>query len=276
MMQNPESLCDLHIHSYYSDGALSPEELVRKSEQAGLSAISITDHDTVEGLGEAIESAESSSIEMITGVEFNIREEGKDIHLLGYLFDYRDRKLVDLLSSLKEARKSRAESIIRKLVGAGIKIDIEEVRLLSDRGTVGRLHIARVLLERGYVTDIQEGFSRYIGEGRPAFVPRIILKAADMVSLVRNAGGVAVWAHPGALIRNRDLVKTLVDSGISGIEALHPNHNADIVEKIRSVAREKGLVTTGGSDYHFDEAMKAAIGEMGTTYQSVIDLRKMI
>ena len=158
MMQNPESLCDLHIHSYYSDGALSPEELVRKSEQAGLSAISITDHDTVEGLGEAIESAESSSIEMITGVEFNIREEGKDIHLLGYLFDYRDRKLVDLLSSLKEARKSRAESIIRKLVGAGIKIDIEEVRLLSDRGTVGRLHIARVLLERGYVTDIQEGF----------------------------------------------------------------------------------------------------------------------
>ncbi|MBN2185442.1 MAG: PHP domain-containing protein [Candidatus Krumholzibacteriota bacterium] len=275
-MQNPQSLCDLHIHSYYSDGALSPGELVRKSEEAGLSAISITDHDTVDGLSDALESAESSCIEMITGVEFNIREAGKDVHLLGYLFDHRDKKLVDLLNSLKEARKARAESIVSKLACAGISIDMEEVRSLSGRGTVGRLHIARVLLEKGYVDDIQEGFSKYIGEGRPAFVPRIILKAADTVSLIRSAGGVAVWAHPGALIRNRGLVKTMVDSGISGIETVHPNHNSEIVEKIRSVAQEKGLVTTGGSDYHFDEAMKAAIGEMGTTYQAVIDLRKMI
>ncbi len=275
-MQNPESLCDLHIHSYYSDGAMSPEQLVRKAEQAGLSAISITDHDTVDGLGEALESAESRCIEVITGVEFNIREEGKEIHLLGYLFDHQDSRLIDLLTRLKEARKARADSIIRKLADVGLRINIDEVTRLSNKGTVGRLHIARVLREKGYVTDIQEGFSRYIGEGRPAFVPRMILTAADTVSLIRNAGGVTVWAHPGALIRKRRLVKSLVDSGISGLEAWHPNHNADIAGKICSIAQKNGLVITGGSDYHFDEAMKAAIGEIGTTYQSVIDLRKMI
>ena len=275
-MQNPESLCDLHLHSYYSDGVLSPEELVRRSAKASLSAISITDHDTVDGVGEALDSAGSGMTEVITGVEFNVSEKGESVHILGYLFDHTDPDLVNLMDRLKEARRSRAESIIEKLSGEGIDISMDEVRDLSGKGTIGRLHIARLLFEKGYVSEIREGFSKYIGKGRPCYVPRMRLRSAETVDLIKKAGGVAVWAHPGALIRNKLLLKALLDSGISGLEAFHPNHDSGMSDEIISVARENSLVITGGSDYHFDEAMKAYIGEIGTAYKSVIDLRKMI
>ncbi len=214
--------------------------------------------------------------EVITGVEFNVTEEGESVHLLGYLFDHTDPDLLSLMERLKEARRSRAESIIEKLSGEGIDIDMEEVRRLSGRGTIGRLHISRLLFKKGYVSEIREGFSKYIGKGRPCYVPRMRLGSAETVDLIRKAGGVAVWAHPGTSIMNKPLLKALLDSGISGVEAFHPNHDSDMSSEIISVARENGLVITGGSDYHFDEAMKADVGEIGTAYQSVVDLRKMI
>ncbi|MBN2071439.1 MAG: PHP domain-containing protein [Candidatus Krumholzibacteriota bacterium] len=276
-MKDPRSPCDLHLHSCYSDGRMTPAQLVTKALEAGLAAISVTDHDTIAGQEEALLASSDKAVEVLTGVEFSAKENGKDIHILGYLFDCNEKRLTTLLARLEKARSDRAELMTEKLNKAGLEISFEEVMRISGiSGTIGRLHIARVLLEKGYITAIQEAFSKYLGKGRSAYVPRMVLTASEAISRIRDAGGVAVWAHPGVLVRRKNLIDSLLRSGLSGIEAWHPNHSGEMAIEIRDIAEKHDLAATGGSDYHFDEAMKASIGGTAVTYQSVIDLKKMI
>jgi predicted metal-dependent phosphoesterase TrpH len=268
-----ESPCDLHLHSYYSDGNLSPEELVERARLAGLAAVSITDHDSVNGQEESFRAGRVRGIEILSGVEFSVVEGGQQLHVLGYCYDTGCPRLRERVRYLGESRLERARLMVEKLLACGVTVTFDEVLAEAGRGVIGRPHIARILLRRGVVTNIQEAFNRFLGSGRPAYVPKTVLQVGEVVRLIADAGGVAVWAHPGALIRKRSMIDVLCHTGVRGIEVWHPNHTGDIVREIDRVAAERNLIRTGGSDYHFREAMKADIGSIAAPYESVVALR---
>ncbi|MGD1049200.1 MAG: PHP domain-containing protein [Candidatus Krumholzibacteriaceae bacterium] len=266
--------CDLHLHSNHSDGTMSPEELVSYAHAVGLSAVSITDHDTTGGQEEALETGRRFGIDVVTGIEFSIEEEGASVHILGYCFDHRNVPLITNLEELSRARVTRALEIVRKLEERGVSIPFEEVLAEAGNGSVGRPHIARVLHRRGLVSSVSEAFVRYIADGAPCHVPKKVLPLETVIGLIARAGGVAVWAHPGWNVRKAELVERLIASGVRGIEAWHPNHSERLSAEIIALARSRGLVCTGGSDFHFVELMQADIGEVTAPYESVLALRK--
>ena len=274
-MNRPEKICDLHLHSYYSDGSLSPAEIVSRGENAGLAAISITDHDTLSGQNEAIQAAMGHEMEVLPGIEFSVMIGETEVHILGYLIDISNREISNCCDGLETARHERAVRIVEKLRGLDLDISMDEVAALSGRGTVGRLHIARILLSAGYISNIQEAFVRYLGNRKSAFVPRKILSLTEAAEVIRTAGGVAVWAHPGTAIRRAGMLRRMLDAGISGMEAYHPNHTPDITRDIIAAGEKYGLVCTGGSDFHFTEAMKADIGGVYIEYGAVVKLREL-
>ena len=266
--------CDLHLHSCFSDGTMTPDELVSYAHAIGLSAVSITDHDTIRGQREALEAGRRYGIEVVTGIEFSIEEETTSIHILGYLFDWENASLQERLEELAGARVTRAREIVAKLEERGVSIPFSDVLREAGKGSVGRPHIARVLRERGLVASVSEAFVRYLADGAPCHVPKMVLPRQAVIRLIVEAGGVAVWAHPGWHVKKRELVERLVASGVRGIEAWHPNHTDRLREQILSVAREMGLVCTGGSDYHFVELMQADIGEIAAPYETIAALKK--
>ena len=273
-METPRPPCDLHLHSAYSDGTMSPEELVSYAHAVGLSALAITDHDTMDGQEEALEAGRRYGIEVLTGIEFSIEEDGGSVHILGYCFDHGNGSLVASLEELSRSRVTRAREIVRRLEEHGIVIPFEEVLAEAGKGSVGRPHIARVLYRRGHVSSVSEAFVRYIADGAPCNVPKEVLPRDTVVRLIAGAGGVAVWAHPAWNIKKTDLVERLLASGVRGIEAWHPNHTERMETEILALARARGLVCTGGSDFHFAELMQADIGEVTAPYGSVLALRK--
>lgn len=270
---NSISSCDLHIHSYYSDGAMSPEAIVRVAADTGLSAVSIADHDTAAGQREAIEAGGALGVDIVTGIEFSVKEEDLDIHILAYCVGLEDERLSAVLEDLEEGRAARADKIAAKLQDLGLPVTFEEIMDDAGAGTVGRPHVARVLMRKGIVTEFQEAFDKFLGYGASCYVPKKVLSLEDIITVVNDAGGVAVWAHPGANIRKKRLRDRIFGSGVEGIEAWHPNHSEDITRLALKEADRRGLVCTGGSDYHFDEAMKASIGEIEVPYDSVRELR---
>ena len=266
--------CDLHVHSDYSDGTMSPEDIVSYAHAIGLSALSITDHDTLAAQEEALGAGRRLGIEVLTGIEFSIEEEGASVHILGYCFDPRNEALLASLAELSRARIVRARAIVRRLEEHGVAIPFEDVLVEAGRGSVGRPHIARVLHRRRCVSSVSEAFVRYISDSAPCNVPKEVLPRETVVRLIDGAGGVAVWAHPGWNIKKTDLLERLIASGVRGIEVWHPNHNERMQAEILAVARERALVCTGGSDYHFAELMQADIGEVTAPYETVLALRK--
>jgi len=272
---DPISSCDLHIHSYYSDGAMSPTDIVRAGSGAGLSAISISDHDTAAGQAEAIEAGGAFGIEIITGIEFSVMEKNLDIHILGYCFDLNDTGLSAVLEDLERGRIERAEKIADKLQELSVPVTFDEIMADAGAGTVGRPHVARILLRKGIVAEFQEAFDRFLGYRASCYVPKKVLPLEDVVSIIKESGGVAVWAHPGAYIRKHALVDRIVGCGVEGIEVFHPNHTAEITRLALRETDRRRLVCTGGSDYHFDEAKKAGIGEIDVPYDSVTALRSL-
>ena len=275
-MKKTDDRCDLHIHSHYSDGTLPPEEIVRRAGEIGLGACSITDHDSIEGQREALREGSRVGIEVLEGVEFSVRLDDQDIHILGYLIDIDDGELVRQLAFLEEARLERAREIVDRLADAGLEIPIAEVLELSGKGSVGRPHIAQVLVRHGLVSGFQAAFGRYIGEGRPCYVPKTVLPLARVVDLIRNAGGVPIWAHPGDRVRNQSLLEEVLRAGVAGLEVYHPNHDPSMVREIEDAARRWGLITTGGSDYHFYEAKQIDIGGVTAPYSTVSALRAAV
>ena len=247
---------DLHIHSTFSDGTLSPSRLVALAKAKRLTAISITDHDTMEGVDEAIRAGQNVDLEVVPGIEISAVFGQLHVHLLGYYIDQKDRKLRSTLEEIQSARVWRNTKIIEKLQEQGVPVTLEEVDQKSTVGQTGRPHIAQVLMEKGVVTSIDQAFNRFLARGCSAYVPRKVLEAVDGISLIADAGGIPVLAHPAtidnSLRKIPALVEQLVPCGLQGIEVYYPTHSKKNQKQLSRLAERYGLVVTGGSDYHGD------------------------
>lgn len=241
--------CDLHVHTTASDGADAPGKVVEKARRAGLSALAITDHDTVGGLLPALDAGTKLSFPVLPGVELSTEEEGHEIHILGYLFQIDHSELLARLALFRQARVERVVKMVERLRCLGIPVEVEQVLELAGEGAVGRPHVARALVQVGAVATVGEAFEKYIGKDRVAYVPRYKYTPREAVRLLRRAGGVAVLAHPG-LVRCDHLIPRLVAEGLQGLEVFYPAHSEEMVWHYERLCRRYRLVATGGSDYH--------------------------
>lgn len=270
---------DLHTHTKASDGTCDPAENVRLAKEAGLAAVAITDHDTVAGVPAARKVAEEFGIEVIPGIEVSSVGRGQDIHVLGYFVPYEDEAFQERLVSLRETRHERNQLLIARLQELGIPITLENVyrRKQGTDKNMGRPHIAEELIELGVVASIDEAFAKYLGKEGAAYVnpPRITPQQA--ISLIKDAGGAAVLAHPG-LYDADDLVEELIAFGLDGIEVNHPDNDPDQRARYTSWANEHGLVITGGSDFHGwrgEEPFHAMLGTHTAPMEAVEKLREI-
>lgn len=240
---------DLHTHTTASDGLMSPQEVVRWASIKRLKAVGITDHDTVNGIVPAIEASEKYDVEVVPGIELSTLYEKEEIHILGYYIDYKAEWFLDTLRKIQNSRFERAERIVGKLQGLGVDITLEQVKDIAEDGAIGRPHIARAMINKGYITNIKDAFRGYIGKGGPAYVDRYKLECAEAVEMIRKLGGVSILAHPG-LIKSKEYIGKLLDLGIDGIEAYHSKHDEDTIRYALTIAQSRKLLITGGSDCH--------------------------
>lgn len=251
------SLIDLHIHSTYSDGVLKPAELVDLAKSQGLSAISITDHDTADGAGEAIQRGLEKGIEVISGIEISSWHGDTSMHILGYLFRSDDEQFNSRLQLLQQGRETRNIRIIENLNKLGITVELEELLQYSEYGQTGRPHIARLLVDKGIAKTVDLAFKYYLGRGAAAYAERFRFSARDAIAMIREAGGVAVLAHPSSLdpsLRSTpSLLKDLHKVGLNGVEVYYPSHSSKAVKALLKMAEDIGLLITGGSDFHGPE-----------------------
>lgn len=257
---------DLHIHTTASDGTLTPSQVVQLAKKRQLKAIAITDHDTVDGVKEALEEGRRISLEVIPGVEISANVKTGSLHLLGYFVETERGILKEKLERLKQARSERNSRIATKLNNLGINITYQEVVAASGGGQVGRPHFAQVLVDKGYVHSLNEAFDRYLGQGAPAYVDKYRFDAKEAIDIVLKAGGVPVLAHPFTLNCTPEdletLVTELVQDGLKGIEAFNPDHAHEQTAWYQRLAEKLGLVKTGGSDFH-GTLEKAELGTIG-------------
>lgn len=252
---------DLHIHTNFSDGCLSPEDIVRRAHEAGLTVIAITDHDNVEGIPRAMAEARISGISLIPGIEFSTDLPDAEIHILGYYIDYKAEWLLELLSRIRNDRKNRIYKTAELLKKLGVEIKPEEVLALAEAGSVGRPHVARVLVSKGIVGSVQEAFNKYLNYGAPAYVPHFKLTPEEAVKVIIKAGGIPVYAHP-AVSNKDDIIPALVSAGLAGIEVYYSKHSGTQIKRYLSIAKKHGLLVTGGSDFHgFGTVRDVALGD---------------
>ncbi len=247
----PSARADLHTHTTASDGLLSPDELVGLASQRGLSAIAITDHDTVEGVEEAL-TIPPSGLLVVPGVELSCSLGDVDVHLLGYGFDIAANGLRALLAERGAERRSRAVAIVERLAGLGAAVTMDRVARLAGSGTIGRPHIARALVEAGHATGVGDAFERYLGTDRPAYVERSVLLPERAIREIHAAGGSAVLAHPLYSDGYGDFLPSLVASGLDGLEVAYPDHTAETRRYLSRLASRYDLIETGGTDFHGD------------------------
>ena len=241
---------DLHTHTHCSDGHRSPTSLVQAAAERGLHVLSVTDHDTVAGLSEAQQAAESCGVTLVPGVEMSVTVDGDEIHLLGYGFDPTHPALLDQLSALEAARADRMQAMLERLRDQGISIAEEAVQAEARNAeSLGRPHLAAALVEGGHVETQQEAFDRYLGRDGPAFVAKPPVPAGGVIEMLHDAGGLAVLAHPGHWTPSARL-RALAERGLDGIETVHPSHDASLERYYERWAQAKDLICTGGSDYH--------------------------
>jgi predicted metal-dependent phosphoesterase TrpH len=255
-------LIDLHLHTTASDGRLSPAQLVARASAAGLTTISVTDHDTVAALAEVTEVAKGVNIRVVPGIEITAVDDGRDVHMLGYFFDAASAPLAEVLQQQRASRVSRVREIGAKLATLGMVVDVESVLLAAAArpgSSVGRPQVARELVRAGYVTSVQDAFDKWLATGRPAFIPRTGPGPAAIVDAIHEAGGTASMAHPGVTKRD-ELIAPLVESGMDAIEIYHSDHTSEDQYHYQVIAHRYGLLVTGGSDFHGDETRRNLIG----------------
>ncbi|NLN15632.1 MAG: PHP domain-containing protein [Tissierellia bacterium] len=241
---------DLHVHTYYSDGLLSPKEVVDEAIKRGLDGIAITDHDTVLGLDEAINyTKEFENFNVIPGIELSCIYEGDEVHLLGYFIDYKDERILEVTKKLMDHRKLRGTRIVEKLRDLNIFLDIEKIKSKSDTDFIGRVAIARQMIEQGYVSSIQEAFDRYLNPGMPAYVERYKISVKDAINLIKEVKGIPVLAHPG-LLKDDRIIYYCIDKGIEGMECIHSKYSLNDIRRLKAIAKKHNLIITAGSDCH--------------------------
>ena len=242
------SFVDLHAHSTASDGSLPPTEAVNAAHAAGLAAFALTDHDTLAGMAEAQIAADACGLRLIPGVELSVHHGPNELHLLG--LHIRDvQPLQERLEVIRGFRRTRAETIVAKLNAHGVPVTFDAVLAQAAGGALGRPHVARALVAGGHVRDMREAFDRWLGAAKPAYVDKERLDIADGIRLIHEAGGIAVYAHPGAEGR-RETIEPLVAAGLDGLEVRHPSHTREDELRLASLAAFFGLVVSGGSDWH--------------------------
>jgi hypothetical protein len=279
-MNHHQGHCDLHTHSQASDGMQPPAENVKLAKQRGLSAVALTDHDTVAGVAEAQQAGREYGIDVVAGVEISTRAGGKDIHVLGYYVNTEDEKFLERLRGLREAREERNHLIIAKLQELGLEISWQEVinglgRQLEPDESIGRPHMADVLVRKGYAADMRDAFNRYLAEGQPGYVSVPRVAPEDACQWIKDAGGAAVIAHPGLYGDDELVRRILVGAHPDGIEVVHSDHGPEEELRYAELAREFGLIQTGGSDYHGIRQGVVFHGDLGSKTVTIDVLDKL-
>lgn len=264
---------DLHLHTVFSDSTYTPEELIREAKLAGLSAIAVVDHDTVSGIEPSIRAGRLKEIEVLSGIEVTAENQGIEIHILGYLIDYRHKGLLEKLAVLKKNRIERVYKITGKLRELGINLQADLVFEIAKEGTCGRLHIARAMQKQGIVSSTSEAFKKYIGDKCPAYVSGFRLSPEEAIKLIKSASGIPVLAHPYT-IRDDDLIPQFVDSGLMGLEVYYPEHSQGMVNFYLDLAKKFNLLLTGGSDCHGSLKPDIKVGSVKVDYELVEKLKE--
>ncbi len=261
---------DLHLHTTASDGRLSPAELVRLAADQGLKQISISDHDSTEGLAEALEAAQKySDLRIIPGIELSTDIPGDEIHMLGYFIHYEDKEFQEILTRFRKGRLDRAREMVDKLANLGIVLDWERVLEIAGDGSVGRPHIALAMVEKGYCKEPKDAFPEYLGRNGIAYAERPKMTPAEGVEMLRRIGGVPVLAHPAYMNELEANIAALKEAGLMGMEVYYAKFDADTVKRLKELADKYDLIPCGGSDFHglgnSDEALPGAAGPPGST-----------
>ena len=251
---------DLHTHSTASDGILPPEKVIEAAHRCGLAAVALTDHDTINGLPAARSAGERLGVRVIAGVELSAFQDDHEVHLLALHLSQLG-SLEKRLGELRSLRHARAASIVEKLNSLCIGLTLDVVLEQSNGGAVGRPHVARALIARGVVHDFRDAFMRYLGNAGAAFVPKARLSVEDAIAIAHEAGGLAIWAHPGEGGR-RERLEPLVAAGLDGLEVRHPSHSGEDVKRFQALAEYFGLVQSGGSDWHGSSEGPRRLGNM--------------
>lgn len=253
-------MIDLHLHTTASDGLCAPAELVARARERGITALSVTDHDTAAAIPQAAEAARDVGLEFVPGIEITSVWNQKDVHVLGYFFDDRSDELAAFLGAARAERVERARLMVARLAALGVPLNFDKLMAAGTHSApaIARPAIARALVEAGHVSDIGDAFERYLSEGRPAYVPHQGPGPEAAVQVIRSAGGIASLAHPGPL-RQDELIPALVRVGLGAIEAYHSDHSPEMTARYVALARQHGLAVTGGSDYHGEGMRRAAM-----------------
>ena len=262
---------DLHLHTLASDGRLTPTQLVQLAARQGLRTISVSDHDTTDGLAEAMEAAQKfPGLRIIPGIELSADVPGDEVHVLGYFIDPGDPGLQSELARFREGRLGRAKAMVEKLGKVGIHVEWERVQHFAGDGAVGRPHIALALVEAGYCKEPKDAFPEYLGRNGLAYVERVKLTPAEAVGMIRSAGGVAVLAHPAYMNDMEAGIANLAGAGLAGMEVHYAKYREDTIRQLARLAREYDLIPCGGSDYHgLGNSDECLPGENGPPMESV-------
>lgn len=245
------SRADFHTHSNASDGRLTPGDLVRLAVSRGLTILAVTDHDSTEGIAEALATAaQHQGFTLVPGIEMSTDIPGDEIHVLGYLIDYQDADFQSMLTSLRTARRDRGRMMVEKLHSMGVDIPWKSVEEHAGDGSVGRPHIAQALVDLGCVATFQEAFERYIGRNGPAYVERTKLTPVQAIEMLAQAGALPVLAHPASLSNLDDLLEQLKAAGMIGVEVYYQDYQPSTCARLAAAAERHGLLKTGGSDFH--------------------------
>lgn len=243
-------MIDLHSHTTASDGQYAPSELLARAASAGVTVLAVTDHDTVAGLAEAAEAARAHGVELVPGIELSAFIHGREVHILGHFLRPEDEDLARFSERLRQERDRRMEAMVAKLRQLGYPVRLEQVLEVAGDAQLGRPHLARVMVDRGWCLDVKEAFDRFLGTGRAAWVERFKLEGAEAIRLIRDAGGTATLAHPAASKMERVEIRALARAGLMGLEVGHGDPNPSVRRKYLGLAAEFGLVPTAGSDFH--------------------------
>lgn len=263
---------DLHLHTNFSDGTMSPEELIVEAMHAGLDAIAITDHDILDGIGPALSTGEKYRIEVIPGIELSAEYNGEEVHILGFCMDWQDQQFREKIKEFRDSRRIRAMKMVDKLNELGMELEYDDVFKQADVTSIGRPHVAAALVEKGHVSNISEAFNEFLGDDGPAYLPKHKLSPAEAIALILDVGGIPVIAHPGAL--QQDIMPELISCGLMGLEALHPNHSMQLSDYYCDFAKQNHLLITGGSDCHGRGKGRTTMGSIKLPYEHVDALKK--
>ncbi len=266
---------DLHLHTNFSDGTYSPEELVAQAVKKDLAAIALTDHDTVEGCDRAARACEAAGFEFISGTELTAEQNGNELHILGYFLDTQNSKLLSEIAKFQKVRQNRIHEMVSRLNELDVPLETEAVFALANCRSPGRPHVARALVNAGLCASLDEAFERFLKKNRPAWVPKMKMSALTGIELIHQAGGLAVMAHPG-LNRTDEVIPELVEAGLDGIECFHTKHPRPTVEHYLQLADRFNLLVTGGSDCHGLSKGKPLIGTVRLPYAHVEKLKARV